>query len=672
MAAGSSLEEQCERQTDRYPLLMEQPVNDNADEHVIDVVRGSASSTSVVHGNGHNEDRSSTTTNAFTSQSSTSQTASNSRNASFNRGMDNYGRRNRSPLNSGLWISIELIVNLSQIIAAVVVLSFSRHEHPQTPLFAWVIGYTVGCVATLPHLYWRYINRNRLATEQDATNSFRNISQNNAPESNSYTAISVANAVEAENGQGSGGALQLRRNTIRAAQRAGLREDLRNELFARGIDTLEAACSLVLDLEESRSHSHPRHPDSRANPFRASSSQPQTRPAGPVANRPTVSQSQPRPDSKGKTPERDSSKVNSGTKCYRCQGYGHIASQCSSPYKITIIEKVEDDEAEPETDLIHHVEDEEDFFCEENTVDLQVVRCALSQPKPSDDWRRTSIFHTFTKIGDKNCKVIVDSGSCINAVSSAMVATLHLKTTPHPNPYKACLGFLNYGLHRHLYPYGKLNLNALVDHLKMALDCFFAVWFVVGNVWLFGGRTSASDAPNLYRLCIVFLTFSCIGYAMPFILCAMICCCLPCIISIMGLREEMILTRGASTESINALPTYKFKAKRIQRAEEGDIDSDGEGGIVAAGTDKERIISAEDAVCCICLTKYVDNDDLRELPCGHFFHTECVDKWLKINALCPLCKKEVGNTSSSSAANPSHDHIESRMANHVDQRQESQ
>ncbi|KAL9993139.1 hypothetical protein Hdeb2414_s1070g00978021 [Helianthus debilis subsp. tardiflorus] len=30
-----------------------------------------------------------------------------------------------------------------------------------------------------------------------------------------------------------------------------------------------------------------------------------------------------------------------------------------------------------------------------------------------------------------------------------------------------------------------------------------------------------------YRLCIVFLTFSCIGYAMPFILCGMICCCLP-------------------------------------------------------------------------------------------------------------------------------------------------
>jgi len=46
-------------------------------------------------------------------------------------------------------------------------------------------------------------------------------------------------------------------------------------------------------------------------------------------------------------------------------------------------------------------------------------------------------------------------------------------------------------------------------------------------------------------------------------------------------------------------------------------------------------------VCCICLAKYADDDELRELPCFHVFHVDCVDKWLKINALCPLCKSEV-------------------------------
>lgn len=33
----------------------------------------------------------------------------------------------------------------------------------------------------------------------------------------------------------------------------------------------------------------------------------------------------------------------------------------------------------------------------------------------------------------------------------------------------------------------------------MALDCFFAVWFVVGNVWIFGGHSNPEDAPKLYK-----------------------------------------------------------------------------------------------------------------------------------------------------------------------------
>ncbi|CAA2979903.1 E3 ubiquitin- ligase At1g63170 [Olea europaea subsp. europaea] len=187
-------------------------------------------------------------------------------------------------------------------------------------------------------------------------------------------------------------------------------------------------------------------------------------------------------------------------------------------------------------------------------------------------------------------------------------------------------------------------LRALVEYFKMGLDCFFAVWFVVGNVWIFGGHSSSTDAPNLYRLCIVFLTFSCIGYAMPFILCATICCCLPCIISVLGFREDLAQNRGATQESINSLPTYKFKVKKNKNSNKESNSATDEAGIVAAGTENERVVSAEDAVCCICLAKYVNNDELRELPCSHFFHKECVDKWLKINASCPLCKAEVGET----------------------------
>ena len=65
-----------------------------------------------------------------------------------------------------------------------------------------------------------------------------------------------------------------------------------------------------------------------------------------------------------------------------------------------------------------------------------MVRCALAEQRDTNDWRRSAIFQTYTKCGDKNCKVIIDSGSCINAVSFNVVSCLGLKLIPYPNPYK--------------------------------------------------------------------------------------------------------------------------------------------------------------------------------------------------------------------------------------------
>ncbi|EPS59843.1 hypothetical protein M569_14963, partial [Genlisea aurea] len=383
-------------------LLMERL--DTHDEHAIDIVGNSAASSSS-----SSRER---LTGGLEEQSNEFQPSSSSaavppyqipRNTSLARRGNSRGRQ-RSPLNSVVWISVELLLTASQIIAAVSVLSLSRDEKPHTPLRTWIAGYASGCCGILPLLYWRFKHRN-LGSEQDPSLLHIDSSQRN----------------------GNAGAF---------GRRVGEGED-----------------------------------------------------------------------------------------------------------------------------------------------------------------------------------------------SSAAI-----RGTAPPNP----------------------RLKAFFEYLKMALDCFFAVWFVVGNVWIFGDHSSSAEAPNLYRLCIIFLAFSCIGYAMPFILCTAICCCFPCLISMMGIREDFSHNRGATQESIDSLPAYNFKANKNGNPSSGKeasaaAASSGGGsnndfGIVGIGTDKERSISDEDAVCCICLSRYVDNDELRELPCCHFFHRECVDKWLRMNASCPLCKGEVGDT----------------------------
>ena len=47
--------------------------------------------------------------------------------------------------------------------------------------------------------------------------------------------------------------------------------------------------------------------------------------------------------------------------------------------------------------------------------------------------------------------------------------------------------------------------------------------------------------------------------------------------------------------------------------------------------------------CAICLDDFEPNvTQVRELPCGHIFHPECVDPFLRNNSsLCPMCKKSV-------------------------------
>ncbi|CAF1295110.1 unnamed protein product [Rotaria sp. Silwood1] len=48
--------------------------------------------------------------------------------------------------------------------------------------------------------------------------------------------------------------------------------------------------------------------------------------------------------------------------------------------------------------------------------------------------------------------------------------------------------------------------------------------------------------------------------------------------------------------------------------------------------------------CVICKTNYKANENVKRLPCGHFFHQSCVAHWLAITRICPVCRHRISST----------------------------
>ena len=45
--------------------------------------------------------------------------------------------------------------------------------------------------------------------------------------------------------------------------------------------------------------------------------------------------------------------------------------------------------------------------------------------------------------------------------------------------------------------------------------------------------------------------------------------------------------------------------------------------------------------CSVCLVDTAKNEECFLLPCGHIFHIQCIEKWLKMHNNCPVCRFEL-------------------------------
>ena len=52
--------------------------------------------------------------------------------------------------------------------------------------------------------------------------------------------------------------------------------------------------------------------------------------------------------------------------------------------------------------------------------------------------------------------------------------------------------------------------------------------------------------------------------------------------------------------------------------------------------EKKIVLKKNTTVCSVCMYRLQEGEIVRKLKCGHYFHKECIDKWLGQNASCPL------------------------------------
>lgn len=86
------------------------------------------------------------------------------------------------------------------------------------------------------------------------------------------------------------------------------------------------------------------------------------------------------------------------------------------------------------------------------------------------------------------------------------------------------------------------------------------------------------------------------------------------------LAEELGEVRrvGMDQQEISLLPVHTYQAQNV---------ADG--------------ASIDNGDCRVCLTDFTPGEKLRTLPCLHIYHVDCIDEWLKRNAVCPVCRQSL-------------------------------
>ncbi len=155
-----------------------------------------------------------------------------------------------------------------------------------------------------------------------------------------------------------------------------------------------------------------------------------------------------------------------------------------------------------------------------------------------------------------------------------------------------------------------------------ALNVFLLVWFIMGMVWgisSFGDQMACyHELPLTWTSMLVLLVCE-----MAILAAGTAVCLFSCLVVV---SRMLVLSRDP------------VRDPRRDGASTEEISSNTE---MSVYNEQEFVGDQDDAKCVVCLGEYEAGDELRKLRCGHQFHVECVDEWLRRHKTCPLCVQEI-------------------------------
>ncbi|KAJ3032185.1 UNVERIFIED_CONTAM: hypothetical protein HDU68_000024 [Siphonaria sp. JEL0065] len=92
----------------------------------------------------------------------------------------------------------------------------------------------------------------------------------------------------------------------------------------------------------------------------------------------------------------------------------------------------------------------------------------------------------------------------------------------------------------------------------------------------------------------------------------------------LGDRIGTAKPKGVNKSVLDSLPTRKFKSKSGGSSSDRSVGS------------SSKLVDQDDARCAICLTDFDEGEEISGIPCLHWFHGECIKRWLTTSKVCPM------------------------------------